>query len=75
MNRGTEAVWPSEGGFTLMCDCGTITQVVVQLGEPAAAAPDGPPRIAHQELAVTCDGCGSAHWLTLTPSGELGPPR
>jgi len=26
--------------------------------------------IAHQEIAVTCDGCGESHWVKIAPAGE-----
>ncbi len=68
MSRGTEAVWPTEDGFALLCDCGTTTRVHVSYVGPDGTSlppPDG--RVAMQEQAVTCDGCGSAHWLTFSP--------
>jgi hypothetical protein len=64
MNRGTEAVWQIKGGIALLCDCGTVTNVGFEMppGSEHAA-------VADQEVAVTCDTCGSAHWLTITGSG------
>jgi len=45
------------GGMLLVCDCGTATHLVIDW-EPGAAG--------KHEIAVTCDGCGTPHWVTVT---------
>ena len=42
-----------EGGIEILCDCATITVLQIE-GTPS----DG------QEIAFTCDGCLTVHWLT-----------
>lgn len=37
-----------------LCDCGSSTDVVFVGGGPGT------------DVAFTCDGCGSTHWLTIT---------
>lgn len=54
--RGVAGVDITADGFVLLCDCGTATNVVLDA--------DGTIQDGH-ELAVTCDGCQSVHWLTL----------
>jgi hypothetical protein len=56
-SRGTASVEVTpDGGIVVICDCGTATQLVLQV--------DGSVQDGH-ELAVTCGGCQSPHWLTL----------
>jgi len=55
-SRGIAGIDVAPDGFVLLCDCGTSTQVTLQA--------DGSIQDGH-ELAVTCDGCQSVHWLTL----------
>jgi hypothetical protein len=62
---------PSASGGLLdaLCDCGQPTRLdlaAMHDGEPLEPGMVlGPP--AHQEVAFTCTGCGTAHWLTITP--------
>ncbi len=56
-----EAVPPEQGGGVLLaCDCGTATHLVVD-------TPSGPGKY---ELAVTCGGCSTPSWLTVTVAGD-----
>lgn len=42
--------------FAFRCDCATTTAVTVaDLAEKSATL----------EFAFTCDGCGTAHWMTI----------
>ena len=52
---GIEAVPAEQGGGVLIkCDCATTTHLVI----------DAPP--GKYELAVTCDGCTTVRWFTIT---------
>jgi hypothetical protein len=67
VNRGTEALWTIADGFAFLCDCGATTHVHVSfVGPDGASLPPPQGQITLPEQAITCDGCGSAHWLTLT---------
>ena len=55
------------GGLMVTCDCGESCLLIF-----VPATPDGrdippgtPGTIRSQEVAYTCDGCTSVHWLTL----------
>lgn len=61
--RGLEYVRPHERGAEALCDCGTVTVLVI---DPAEAATVRETR----EVPWTCGGCNSVHWLTLQPLGE-----
>lgn len=39
--------------LTCLCDCGTVTNVVVEGLRDS------------EQFAYTCDGCSSSHWLTI----------
>jgi hypothetical protein len=57
--RGLVSVRPREdGSIDCLCDCGLTTVLQIDLDGPLPEA---------REIAFTCDGCSSAHWLTLTP--------
>jgi hypothetical protein len=47
------------GGMLIGCDCGFNTQIVVEW--------DHSRPVPAQEIAFTCGGCQSAHWLTIGP--------
>ena len=47
------------GGMLIGCDCGTSTQLVIEW--------DHTHPVPAQEIAFTCDGCQSTHWLTIGP--------
>jgi hypothetical protein len=49
------------GGIECLCDCATMTILHVNIEGALAEA---------REIAFTCDGCQSAHWLTLYPVQE-----
>jgi hypothetical protein len=68
--RGIESVWRIDDGFAVLCDCATTTEVHVQFKCEDGTISGSPPcgTVAPQEIAITCDGCGSTHWLTITPS-------
>jgi hypothetical protein len=55
-----------------LCDCGVATTLAllpVHDGRPIPrGTPLGPP--AAQEVAYTCTGCGTAHWLTIAPQPD-----
>jgi hypothetical protein len=46
-----------------LCDC--ATRMILRLDPSFLAGLDAP-----REFAFTCDGCGSAHWLTIYPTAE-----
>lgn len=49
--------------FAFTCDCGSAVDLHVEdLADPRAA-----PTL---EFAFTCDGCGTAHWMTIARTGE-----
>lgn len=54
---GVEILEHGAPAFTFLCDCAAQTRVLID----GLAAP-GP---ATFEFAFTCDGCGSAQWLTI----------
>ena len=57
-----EPVPPEQGGGLLIgCDCGSITHLILAGLEELTQA---------RELAVTCDGCQSSTWFTVTPVGD-----
>jgi len=59
------------GGLVATCDCGTVTLLTFAPCDPSTGRewpPGTPGTIPSQEVAYTCDGCGSAHWLTLMAS-------
>lgn len=71
---GIEWVKQTELGLELLCDCGAVT-VLVGDGDPgvveAITAPGdletiGVPTTGG-EVAFTCPGCSTAHWLTFSP--------
>jgi hypothetical protein len=47
--------------LSCLCDCGTVTAVIFAVAESAAA-----------EVAYTCDGCQSSHWMTVTAGDSRG---
>ncbi len=50
--------------FQCLCDCGTVTDVTLadlQYANIGAGV---------LEVAFTCDGCETSHWLTLTPTAQ-----
>ncbi len=56
----TKAAWFEPEGFGLACQCGQIIHVEVEVrGEI------DPDRLT--QFAVTCDACGSSHWVTPVP--------
>jgi hypothetical protein len=60
-----------DGGLVATCDCGTCTVLTFDPRDPATGQPlppGSPVTVPGQEVAYTCDGCGSVHWLTLTGS-------
>ena len=42
--------------FAFTCDCGSLTAITLQ---------DLAEEFATLEFAFTCDGCGTAHWMTI----------
>jgi hypothetical protein len=60
--RSLEWVRPVPGGIEFLCDCATITVLEVE-ADPGAKT---------QEIAVTCDGCLTAHWFTVIPPPPAG---
>jgi hypothetical protein len=76
--RGIVGLWPTEDGFGFTCDCGTTTLVTIgfydEQGTPLDARSPGS-AVAPQETCVTCDGCGSGHWVTITPPAEAVTAR
>src|SRR5258708_38935663 len=59
------------GGLVATCDCGTVTLLTFAPCDPSTGRewpPGTPGTIPSQGGAYTCDGCGSAHWLTLIAS-------
>lgn len=63
-NRSIEWMRPApEGGIEVLCDCATITVLQFE-----GTFTDG------QEIAFTCDGCHTVHWLTArittNPAGQ-----
>lgn len=48
-------------GLELGCDCGTVTALYLDPETPA------------MDVAVTCDGCGSPHWLAVQPPAGSAP--
>lgn len=72
---GIEFVKQTETGLELLCDCGAVTVLVGDGGPGAIDAITAPGDLetisitpAGGEVAFTCPGCGTAHWLTFTPS-------
>lgn len=60
MARGLElvGVGADEHGspvLTMVCDCATVTELVVPGAQSAGTS----------EFAYTCDGCESSHWLKV----------
>ena len=55
--RGCIRAQSMPGGFILLCDCGHTTEVLVEVGLD-------PPEVS--EIAITCEGCRTSHWVTLT---------
>ena len=56
---GAEYLQPERDGqvrVLLTCDCGTATDLTVQV-EGKIARP--------QDAAFTCSGCGTSHWFTI----------
>jgi hypothetical protein len=60
-----------DGGLEAVCGCGDAWLLVFDL-IPPDGAPGRPLAVAWQETAVTCDRCGTSHWLTLAPLPEGG---
>jgi hypothetical protein len=54
------------GTLVLGCDCGTTTRLVVQDAETLTEI---------QEIAVTCEGCCTVRWITVSAAapGTAGP--
>lgn len=52
---------PDGPGIECLCDCGLTTIIHLDL--------DGP-LMEPREIAYTCDGCQSVHWLTLYPVAD-----
>lgn len=50
---------PGQIRVLLTCDCSSVTDLTAEA--PAAGS---------QEAAFTCDGCGTAHWFTVTATGS-----
>jgi len=69
VNRGIEDIWPSRDWFEVACDCGIVTDVHVVWENKDGETPPAwaVVSIADQEVAITCEGCGSVHWLTVSP--------
>lgn len=63
--RGLVSVQPiaaeEGGGLLIICDCGGLIQLVIE---------DVGAIIEPREIAVTCDGCQTSHWITITPQGK-----
>ena len=57
-----------DGALVLGCDCGLTThvQIVIEDGGELRHA---------REVAVTCDGCCTVRWITVSPAapGTAGP--
>lgn len=52
-------------GLELACDCGIVTQLIIaDTGQLAEL-------LEVYEFAVTCDGCTSVHWFTISPPQEV----
>jgi hypothetical protein len=49
------------GGLEIACDCGTVTQLIIEIADALAETREG---------AFTCDGCYSVRWFTVGPLGE-----
>jgi hypothetical protein len=47
--------------LTCACDCATITEVILNCDGAESGT---------YEVAYTCDGCQTSHWLTITLSGR-----
>ena len=58
-----EPCQPGEIRALLTCDCGTITDLTVRLEGASIGVGEG---------AVTCDGCGTIFWFTVTTAGAGG---
>ena len=76
---GIEFTKQTEDGLELFCDCGATT--VLASGEPGDPLPSGDPGteqgvirvpIGGGEVAFTCHGCSSVHWLTFSPRQDAG---
>jgi hypothetical protein len=61
--RGLVYVRPHKDGIEALCDCGTVTVLVIDPDEAATVTET-------REVPWTCGGCNSVHWLTLVPTGE-----
>lgn len=44
-------------GFKLICSCSYVTQVLIEVGPDFSGV---------TEIAITCHGCKTPHWVTLT---------
>lgn len=60
--RGIVAGKAVEDGVLIVCDCGTETHVVT-VNENRDPTP--------MEFAVTCDGCGTSHWMKIVPQHDF----
>jgi hypothetical protein len=77
---GVEFARPSTevpGAIEVGCGCGTTTILAFGVagsdGQRIDALDNVPAAtIPQQEIAVTCDGCQSAHWLTIVPAEVPG---
>ena len=60
------------GGLVVTCDCGEsclLTFAPVDMSTGRELPQGTPGTIPSQEVAYTCDGCESVHWLTLLADG------
>ena len=62
---GIHAIWPlPEGnGVGVCCECRTRTELIIDASDVTDAA-----HIDLAEQSFTCDGCGTTHWFTLSPT-------
>jgi hypothetical protein len=52
----------------LLCDCGRPAELALRPCDPEGnPVPFSAAQVRQQELAFTCGGCGSHHWLTVGP--------
>jgi hypothetical protein len=67
-------MYPQEDGapvLRLLCDCGRPAELALRPADPEGRpVPFNAAQVKPQEVAFTCEGCGSVHWLRIGPPGE-----
>lgn len=62
--RGIVWVKARPDGFEVLCDCATLTHVILHLELPVRPlAPGERMGVPGDQIAFTCDGCNTTHWL------------